>query len=229
MLRDFGWYYDLSARMPENVSHNLGRQRQGLGSRLGFKTQPIGTILVHIAVVVVFGIFLPLWLGIQFLDPVTIAAYSCLGVLFAAPAAAQAFADQRPHSMSDALAGIAIAALYGEAMAIVILLAGFMTIFMTHARVLLTPDFVGLGEAAALGLSGSLALASIAAVTGLLLPKGAARMVLRIIFLGLLVLFFFRSRWLPDVEISGTVLCLAVAVVAIVALRRLIANPESAS
>src|SRR5580693_2257604 len=139
--------------MPENLSYHLGREGQELRSRLGLKAEPLRAILVHIAVVVVFGVFLPWWLGIQFLDPVTIAAYSCLGVLFAAPAAAQAFADQRPHSMSDALAGIAIAALYGEAMAIVILLAGFMTIFMTHARVLLTPDFVGLGEAAALGLS----------------------------------------------------------------------------
>jgi hypothetical protein len=99
-----------------------------------------------------------------------------------------------------------------------------MTIFTTHARWLLAPDFVSLAEAAALGISGSLALAAIAAVVGLLLPKGAARMVLRIIFLGLLVLFFFRSRWLPDVELTGTAFCLAVAVAAIAALRRLIVS-----
>ena len=83
---------------------------------------------------------------------------------------------------------------------------------------------LALAEAAALGLSGSLALAAIAAVVGLLLPKGAARMVLRIIFLGLLMLFFFRSRWLPDVELTGTALCLGVTAVAIAALRRMIVS-----
>jgi hypothetical protein len=214
----------LRERMPENLSYHIGREGQGLRSRLGLKTEPLQAILVHITVVVVFGVFLPWWLGFQFLDPVTIAAYSCLGVLFAAPAAAQGFAGDRPQSMSEALARIAVAAVYGEAMAIVILVAGFMTIFMTHARVLLAPDFVSLGEAAALGISGSLALASIAAVVGLTLPKGAARMVLRVIFLSLLLLFFFRSRWLPDVELTGTALCLAVTVAAIVALRRFIVS-----
>jgi hypothetical protein len=215
----------LRVGMPENLSYHIGREGQGLRSRLGLQAQPIQTILLHITVVVVFGVFLPWWLGIQFLDPVTIAAYSCLGILFAAPAAAQGFAGDRPGSMSEALARIAVAVLYGEAMAIAILLAGFMTIFMTHARVFLAPDFVSLGEAAALGISASLALASIAAVVGLMLPKSAARMVLRVIFLSLLLLFFFRSRWLPDVELTGTALCLAVTVAAIVALRRFIVTP----
>ena len=34
-------------------------------------------------------------------------------------------------------------------------------------------------------------------------PKSMARMALRVVFLGLLMLFFFRSRWLPDVEFRG--------------------------
>jgi len=218
-----------SVSMTENFSQHFGREGQGLRSRLGLETQPVRTILLHLAVVAVFGVFLPKWLGVQFLDPVTIAAYSCLGVMFAAPAAAQAFAGERPRSMGEALTRIAVAALYGEMMAIVILIAGFMTMYMTLARVFLVVDFVSLGEAAALGISGSLALAAIAAVVGLLMPPGAARMALRVIFLGLLMLFFFRSRWLPDVEVSGTVVCLAVAVVAMIALRQLIGNPERAA
>jgi len=215
--------------MPVNFSYHFGREGQGLRSRLGLTTQPGHAILVHLVVVVIFGVFLPWWLGIQFLDPVTISAYSCLGVLFAAPAAAQGFAGDRPQSMSEALARIAMAVLYGEFMTAAILLAGFMTLFMTHLRVLIAPDFVSLTEAAALGISGSLALASIAAVVGLVLPKGAARMVLRVIFLTLLVLFFFRSRWLPDIELTGTAVCLVVAAAAILALRPLLARPAVAS
>jgi hypothetical protein len=180
------------------------------------------TILVHVAVVAVFGVFLPGWLGFQFLDPVTIAAYSCLGVLFAAPAAAQAFADDRPQIFSDAVKRIVSAALYGEAMAIVILIAGFMTMFFTRSRALIVVDFPSLGQAISLGLAGSLAMAAIAGLLGLALSKGASRMALRIIFLGLLLLFLFRSRWLPDVEVVGTLVCLGIAAAALATLRVMI-------
>ena len=206
--------------MPNDIFHHFGQESKILRGRLASGGGPGRTILVHIAVVVVFGVFLPWWLGLQFLDPVTIAAYSCLGVLFSAPAAAQAFAIERPGSISEALARIAVTVLYGEMMAIAILAAGFITIFSTHSRALLAPDFVSLSEAAALGLSGSLAMAAIAAWLTLRLSAGASRMALRVIFLGLLLLFFFRSRWLPDVEVTGTLVCLAIAAVAMVALAR---------
>jgi hypothetical protein len=190
--------------------------------------QPLRTMLVHVAVVAVFGVFLPWWLGVQFLDPVTIAAYSCLGVLFAAPAAAQAFAGEKPRLMSEAVTRIVLAALYGEMMAIAILIAGFTTILLTPARAFLTLDFTSLAQASALGLSGSIAIAAIAALIGMLLPPGASRMALRVIFLGLLMLFFFRSRWLPDVEVTGSLLCLAAAIGSLAALRYLIASRASA-
>lgn len=199
--------------MPENVSPFFS----------------IRTVLVHIAVVVVFGILLPYWLGLQFLDPVTIAAYSCLGVMFAAPAAAQAFAEKRPQTMSEAVRSILMSTLYGEAMAIVILTAGFITMFLTRSRALIVIDFVSLAMAAALGLSGSLAMAAIAGMIGMLLSKGPARMALRVIFLALLMLFFFRSRWLPDVEVSGTAVCLGLAAIALGVMQQLIAGRERAS
>jgi hypothetical protein len=196
-------------------------------SQSDFGARPVRTILVHIAVVAVFGVFLPWWLGYQFLDPVTITAYCCLGVMFAAPAAAQAFADSRPQSMRDALKRIATAAIYGEGMALVILIAGMMTAYF-RSRALFVLDARGLVEPILLGASGSLALASIAAIIGMILSKGAARMALRLIFLGLLMLFFFRSRWLPDVQVSGTAVCLGLTVFTLAALRQLIGNQERA-
>jgi hypothetical protein len=183
--------------------------------------RPIRSILIHVAVVAVFGVFLPWWLGYQFLDPVTITAYGCLGVLFAAPAAAQAFSESRPRSMQEAVKLVAVSALYGEGMAIVILMAGFMTAYF-RSRALLVVDLRALAGPIALGASGSLAMSAVAGVVGMLLPKDAARMALRIIFLALLALFFFRSRWLPDVEATGTLVCLGVAVIALAVLRVLI-------
>ncbi len=120
-------------------------------SQSDFGARPLRTILVHIAVVAVFGVFLPWWLGYQFLDPVTIAAYCCLGVMFAAPAAAQAFADSRPQSMRDALKRIAIAAIYGEGMALVILIAGMMTAYF-RSRALFVLDLAALSSRSAWGI-----------------------------------------------------------------------------
>jgi hypothetical protein len=46
---------------------------------------------------------------------------------------------------------------------------------------------------------------------------------MRVMFLGLLVLFFFDSRWLPDVMGIGSLAAVSVAAVALLGLRRLVA------
>jgi hypothetical protein len=213
--------------MAGSLSTHFREEGRGFRTRLGLDIRPVRTILVHLAVVAVFGVFLPFWLGIQFLSPVTIDAYACLGVLFAAPAAAQAFAGERPQSMKEALARVAMAALYGEVMGLAILFAGFMTMFFTPSRMFLVFDFVSLGEAIALGIAASLALSSIAGLVGLLSSPGVARMATRVMFLALLLLFFFRSQWLPDVIVTGTLVCLGLAIAAISALRYAIGNRKS--
>jgi hypothetical protein len=209
--------------MQDTILSHLGQQGLILRRRLG-SGGLVRAIVVHILVVGIFGVFLPWWMGIQFLDPVTITAYCCLGVMFSAPAAAQAFAGDRPGSVREAVARIAVTVLYGEIMAVAIVLAGFLTVLSTHSRALFAPDFLSLGEALALGLSGSLAMAAIAAWVALRFSAGVARMALRIIFLTLLLLLVFRSRSLPDVEVAGTLVCLGVAVVMMVALRPLIGS-----
>ncbi len=177
-------------------------------------------ILIHAALVAVFGVFLPWTKGVQFLDPVIIAAYACLGVLFAAPAAAQVFARERPHSMITAMARILMAVLYGECMASAILLAGFITVYSTHPRGSIpAPDLHTLAAASLLGATASLALAAASAWITLRLSARAARHALRLVFLLLLVLFFYRSRWLPDVAGTGALVCLALAAIFIFALR----------
>jgi hypothetical protein len=209
--------------MPDTIVTHLANQGLILRKRL-VSGGPIRAIIVHLLVVGVFGVFLPWWLGFQFLDPVTITAYCCLGVMFSAPAAAQAFAGERPGSMGEALARIAVTVLYGEIMTAAILLAGFLTFFSNHSSAMFAPDFLSLGEAGALGLSGSIAMAAIAAWLALRFSAGAARVALRVIFLALLLLLVYRSRSLPDVVVAGTLVCLGVAVVVILALRQVIAH-----
>jgi hypothetical protein len=202
--------------------NQLKREGADLRSRIGLGGGGRG-LMIHILVVGTFGIFLPWMRGIDFLDPVLIAAYACLGILFAAPAAAQAFASGRPASMGEALARVAVAAVYGEVMVIAILMAALATVYLTHPYMPIAPDVPGMLKANAFGIAASLAMGAIAGWITLQFSASAARSMLRVIFLGLLVVFFFYSRWLPDMVGIGAIAALVVAAVALVALRRLMA------
>lgn len=173
---------------------------------------------MHILLLAAFGVFLPWMRGLNFLDPVMLAAYACLGVLFAAPAAAQAFAE-RPASMADVAARLAVAVMYGEIMVVAIFICAFATFYLLHPLPL-GPDLPGLAEVNAFGLAGSLAAGAVAGWIALKFSLGAARAMMRVIFLGLLIVFFFRSRWLPDVAADGALVALAIAAVAILGIRR---------
>jgi hypothetical protein len=202
------------ARRMAGLSHHLRGEAAKMLTRFGPTV-----ILVHVAIIGVFSILVPWLRGVDFLDPVTTSAYACLGVLLSAPAAAQAFLLDRPSSLNDALARIGIAVLYGESMALVILLGAFTTIYTT-TRFAFAPDLLTLGESLALGLTASLALSSVAAFIALRFSPGIARNAMRVIFLLLLYLFFQKSRWLPDVAVQGSIMSVGVAILAIFAIRR---------
>src|SRR6185295_18338909 len=115
-------------------------------------------VLLHVALIVVFGVLLPHRKGIDFLDPVMISAYACMGVIFAAPAAATAFAKSRPQSMREAFARAGKAAGYGEGLALIMLIAGVITVNLGRGRVRL-PELDTLAESGLLGAVGTIAAA----------------------------------------------------------------------
>jgi hypothetical protein len=178
-------------------------QREGKGRLRDFLTYGVLAAL--------FGIFLPWWKGLDFLDPVILGAYACLGVVFAGPAAAQAFAPP-PASLGEALKRIAKAVLSGELIALALLGCGLLTVYFTRP-VFLTPNLTELALSAALGLTASFALASMAAWCALRFSVDAARGLLRVVFLALLVLFYLRSGWLPSIAGRAAWIGLAVALV----------------
>ena len=178
------------------------------------------TAFLYAALIAVFGVLLPWTKGLDFLDPVMTAAYACLGVLFAGPAAAEAFADKRPDSLPAALRGVAKAVLYGEGLAVVMLIAGVATVSISRGRRLRLPELDVLGQAGLLGLMASIALALLAGWITLRFSHGAARRALRFVFLAMLVAFFYWSRWLPDAALRGAAVAAVIAGVLIPALRR---------
>jgi hypothetical protein len=196
------------------LPHHLKQEGSSFRSTFGLRF-----FLIHVAVVAVFGVALPWFRGIEFLDPVMLGAYACLGILFAAPAAAQACAAEPPSSIMAAMARIAIAVAYGEAMAIIILLAGLLTVYLTGPRVLFAPDLETLVKAGALGITASIALGAVAAWITLQFSARVARGTLRVVFLGLLWLFFSYARWLPDIAERAAIVCLAIAAAALLAVQ----------
>jgi hypothetical protein len=191
------------------------REATGFRSRFGPRV-----LWIHIAIVAVFGVALPWMRGIDFLDPVMLAAYACLGILFAAPAAAQACAAEPPISFKAAISLIAVAVAYGETMAGTTLSAALLTVYFTTPHVLFALDLEALGKAGVLGIAASTALATLAAWVTLTFSATVARIAMRVIFLGLLWLFFSYSRWLPDVAGRASIVSLGITAITLIALAR---------
>jgi hypothetical protein len=209
----------------QNLLDSLRREGRTFLSRMGIGW-PGGSriILIHVALLAVFGVFLPWRKGLEFTDPVILSAYLCMSVVFAAPSAAEAFADSTPASMTEAAVRIAGAVIYGECLVTVMLVAGIATVTATHPRAtaLFPPDWQTLAGAGALGITASLALGAAAAWITLRFSAGAARGALRFIFLLLLLAFFYWSRWLPEFAPTGTLICVVLAAAMLLGLRSLL-------
>jgi hypothetical protein len=177
-------------------------------------------VLIHLVLVAIFGVLIPWWRGVDFFDPAITAAYACMGVLFAAPAAAQAFSVSRPQSMKEAYWRAGKATLYGEGLALVFLIAGTTTVSLTRGFRLRLPELDVLGETLLLGLAASLAFTSLAGWVTLRFSATAARHAVRMIFLSLLIVFFYYARRLPDVAPAGTAICAAIAAAMALPIRR---------
>jgi len=148
-----------------------------------------------------------------------ITAYASLGVLFAAPAAANAFSKGRPQTMREVGVRVAKAVGYGEGLALVMLIAGVVSLSIARGRALY-PELDVLGEGAALSLTASIALALFSGWITLRFSAPAARMGLRVIFIGLLVLFVFQGERLPEIPLRGVELSVALSALMVILLRR---------
>jgi hypothetical protein len=201
----------------------LAQQASDLRRRLGFqKISWIRALPVYLLLIGVFGVFLPWQKGRDFLDAVMLGAYACLGVVFAAPAAAAEF--ERTPTAQQALARLAIAVLYGELVAGAMLLLGMITVYVSRAgRIVVGPDLRSLAECAALGLTLSMAACTAALWTSLRFSPNTAKGAVRVVFLGLLAAFYLRSGWLPSVALRGAGIALLASIVFFIALRATLA------
>lgn len=168
-------------------------------------------LAAYVAVLAIFGVLVPWQKGLQFLDPVFLIAYACLGGVFAGPAAVQSF-DTLPKSVREAMRRVAGAVLFGELIVAILLVFGLGTVRLAH-RGIFPLDIRDLIAGLVLGAALSSALAAMAAWVRMAYSASVARSALRAIFIVLLIAFVFRARWLPDVAWTGAAAGFAAAAV----------------
>jgi hypothetical protein len=181
----------------------LAEEASGLIGRLGFQGAAwIRAVPIYLFLIGIFGIFLPWQRGRSFLDAVILGAYACLGVVFAAPSAASPF-DGRP-TIWKAGARVVISVVYGELLAVTMLLLGIITVYVSNGgRIVVGPNLQSLSECLVFGFMLSLALTTAAVWLSVRFSPTFSRGVVRLIFLGLVAAFYFRSGWLPAIALRG--------------------------
>jgi hypothetical protein len=179
------------------------------------------SVLLHVLLLAAFGIWLPHGKGLDFLDSQVLGAYACLGLIFAGPATAQSFTETFTPSFAVAKARVLVGVLYGEAAVIALTGAGIATVYFgLRGKYVPSPDWETLARSAMLGLGGAGLMASMAAWITVRFSRNIATICLRVVFFGLLVLFFYRGQWLPEVSLQGASVCLVGAGLFVELLRR---------
>ena len=153
---------------------------------------------IVLLIVVVFGVLVPWWKGYDFFDPVLIASYACLALLFVAPASAEAFAGGH-LSGAVALRRLAIILAYGWGVTLLILVTGVLTVNFLHWRGgMITPRP---SLSASMMLFSLAACAAVGAGCALMARRLSARTIksiMRFAFLAVLLILAFGHRYLPE-------------------------------
>jgi hypothetical protein len=185
---------------------------------------PAKTIPLHLILITVFGILLPWRKGSEFLDPVMISAYACLGALFAGPASAALFAGDRPQTMRAAMLRVFSSVAYGEGMVIAMLAAGIVTVNYGRRGGWRLPEVENLAASLVLGFCAAIALALFAGWMTLRFSASVARTGMRFVFLLAVVAFFYWPQRLPEMSLPGIAAAVVLAGIMVFLLHRQV-NP----
>jgi hypothetical protein len=155
--------------------------------------------LLILGIVVVFGICLPWYKGLDFLDPVIIAAYALLAVFFVAPASAEAFAGHQATSSTEFLRRCGTLLAYGWGIAVLVLAAGLTSVNfrMWHGHPLL-PAGSFLVAVLLLALTLSAVVIVLSALLARRMTAKSIKGFFRLVFLVALLVIGFGNRLLPD-------------------------------
>jgi hypothetical protein len=148
--------------------------------------------LLLIVTVALFGVLVPWLKGFAFLDPLIILAYACLGVLYVAPAAAEAFGTQAPDSRPAVARKMLVLVAYGVGVSLLMLAGGVVTVnlFEWHGS-FITPRPALLLAAVLLSVTACAAVVAVTTVVASSYGPKAAKSMVRIALLVFLFTIVF--------------------------------------
>lgn len=155
--------------------------------------------LIVLLTVLGFGILVPLYKGMAFLDPRIVAAYGCIALLFVAPASAESFAGTEiVDSPRAAFSRLAFLVGFGWGVTVLVLVTAFATINVAnwHGE-LIKPQSELFASVLVCSLAAAAAVGAASAVLARMLTASLVKGILRIVFLAVLLAFAFSQR-LPD-------------------------------
>jgi hypothetical protein len=147
--------------------------------------------------VAIFGVLVPWLKGFGFLYPVIILCYGCLGVLYAAPAAAEAFGNQAPGATRMSMfARMAVLAAYGWGISVLTLVSGIITVNLTNWQ----GHFVGprwglVGATLILSAAACAAVVAFCAIVAATYGAHAAKTILRLSLLVIVLSLAISYRY----------------------------------
>lgn len=203
-------------------------QTSRLIDRLGFRTEKrqwVRAALLHGVILAAFGVFLPFIQGVGFFDSVVLGAYQAIAVVFAAPAAAVKL--EPGASFRTALIHTGLCWLYGILMTTVMIVLGVVTV-LTTATVFVGPSLEVFSETGIFAILLTLAVTLASTWLANQFSPGAAKMLVRVVFFSLLIVFFFRSRWLPDIALTGAAIAAVLAIVFLFLVRQAVSTSAEA-
>jgi hypothetical protein len=156
--------------------------------------------VVVLIVVIAFGILVPVYKGVGFLDPRIIAAYACLAILFVAPASAELSATHGKDTPAAGILGrIAIIVAWGWGITVLIVATAIVTLnIVTRRPGFAVPPVRFLAAVLVFSLSASSAIAMLGAVLARRFSAAQVKNILRTAFLIILLSLAFGSRFLPE-------------------------------
>lgn len=156
-------------------------------------------VLIILAVVIAFGVLVPIYKGFGFLDPRILAAYAFLALLFVAPASAELGATEGQAPVSSLLGKMAIIIAWGWGITVLILGTAIVTLNVLARRGgFLSPPVTFLAAILTFGLTGSIAVAMLGAALARRFSAVQVKNILRTAFLFVLLAAVFGQRVLPE-------------------------------
>lgn len=154
------------------------------------------TALISAAVIVLFGVLVPLRKGLDFLDPLILCGCLMLSLVMVGPAAASAFSGTPPVQGRAALRRLAIVAVYAWAIGVAVLVAGLITVNLRSPyRKAFIPETWFLITAMLFSAAATVLIGVLSALVARRYTASTARNALRLAFLGLVLFVFAIARF----------------------------------